>query len=204
MSIKNVVFDVGGVFAVWEPRAVFKRYFENEEQVEAFMKEIDFYGMNEKGDLGNSVSELVKETAIKFPQYKEPILAYDRDWLDCITQFFEDTRSLAISLKSSGYKIYVLSNWESDKFKLFDSKYKLLEIFDGFLLSGDVHLIKPYPEIYNLFLSKFDLKAQECAFLDDRQENVIGAKNVGFEAFLFTNAKQAQADLESIGVKIKK
>ncbi|MDR1952756.1 MAG: HAD family phosphatase [Elusimicrobiota bacterium] len=204
MTIKNVIFDVGGVFVKWDPKAIFKKYFNSDKEVDDFMKEIDFEGMNEKGDLGSeSVTDMMRNLAEKFPQYKEPILEYDRNWLDTIVFEYKGTRNLAIVLKKSGYKIYILSNWESDKFKLFDSKYKILEIFDGYVLSGDVHEVKPYHPIYKILLEKYGLKAEECAFLDDRPENVAGANALGMKGFVFVSANQAKIDLESAGVKIK-
>ncbi|MDR2708778.1 MAG: HAD family phosphatase [Elusimicrobiota bacterium] len=201
MAIKNIVFDVGGVFAIWQPKAIFRKYFKTEADVEKFMKEIDFEGMNSKGDLGISVSALSKEIAEKFPQYAEAILAYDRDWLDTITNEIDGTKDLVGELKKNGYKIYILSNWESDKFRLFDSKYKILDMADGYIISGDIKKVKPFAEIYNALTQKYNLKGEECVFLDDRLENVEGAKNVGWQAILFKDAKSAEVDLQKLGVK---
>ena len=40
---------------------------------------------------------------------------------------------------------------------------------------------KPDPEIFNILLEKYDLKASECLFLDDRKDNVVAASNLGFK-----------------------
>jgi 2-haloacid dehalogenase len=201
MDIKNVVFDVGGVFVKWEPRAVFGKFIAAE-KIESFMEEIGFKEINERGDLGESVGEMMEQKAKEFPQYEKALRAYNERWLDSIIYEYDGTRNLAHALKDNGYKIYILSNWEADKFQILESKYKLLEFFDGAVISGEVGLIKPKPEIYNLLLKKYCLKAEECVFFDDVEANVKGAKNVGFEGFVWTNAQQGRLDLKTLGVKI--
>jgi HAD superfamily hydrolase (TIGR01509 family) len=202
MAIKNIVFDVGGVFAIWQPKAIFKKYFASDAEVDKFMEEIDFEGMNAKGDLGINITSMVNELAEKFPQYKEPILAYDKNWLDTIVAEIDGTKDLVKKLKANGYKIYILSNWESDKFRLFNSKYKILELADGYIISGDVNEIKPEPTIYNMLTKKYNLVKDECVFLDDRMENVDGAKRVGWKGILFTDSETAENELKELGVKI--
>ena len=201
MAIKNVVFDVGGVFVKWDPRAVFGKFIAAD-KVEAFMEEIGFKEINERGDLGESVGEMMEQKAKEFPQYAKPLRAYNDNWLDAIIYEYEGTRDFAHALKNSGYKIYILSNWEADKFHILESKYKLLEFFDGYIISGEVGLIKPYPEIYKLLLKKYGLKAEECVFFDDVEANIKGAKDVGFEGFVWKDAKQGRKDIETLGVKI--
>jgi epoxide hydrolase-like predicted phosphatase len=204
VSIKNIIFDVGGVFVKWDPKLVFRKYFNSEAEIDDFMKEIDFYGMNEKGDIGiETITTMIGQLSKEFPQYKNALLAYDVNWIDTIAFEYEGTRKLAQDLHKSGYKTYILSNWEGDKFRIFDSKYKLIEMVDGYVLSGDVRIVKPDPAIYKLLLDKYGLKASECVFLDDLEKNVEGAKNVGIEAFVFKSAAEAKKDLESLGVKIK-
>jgi 2-haloacid dehalogenase len=203
MGMKNVVFDVGGVFVTWEPRAIFRKHFKSDEEMEQFIKDVDFYAINEKGDAGQNLTKLITETAQKFPQYSAALLDYDNNWIEAITNEFEGTRELAHQLQDNGYKIFILSNWEGDKFRLFDSKYKIIEFFDGCVVSGDIKKVKPYPEIYQYLLKTYNLKARESVFLDDRLENVQAAKSLGFEGFVFTTAAQAKIDLETLGIELK-
>ena len=46
-------------------------------------------------------------------------------------------------------------------------------------------MLKPDEKIYRTFLEKYGLKADECLFVDDREENVIGAQSVGMQTFRF-------------------
>lgn len=199
---KNIVFDVGGVFVIWEPRAVFSKYFNSPDEVEYFMKEIDFYELNELGDRGVSVSKQLKEKAEQFPQYKQALMAYDRDWIDSIVSDIDGSYEMAMQLKKNGYKIYILSNWEKDKFRIMDKQKKFIENFDGYIISADLGFAKPDRRIYDAFLNKYHLKSEECVFFDDRKENTDAAKIAGFESFVFTTSAKAKQDLRSLNIKI--
>ncbi|MDP3889529.1 MAG: HAD-IA family hydrolase [bacterium] len=86
-----------------------------------------------------------------------------------------------IECKKKGYAVYVLSNFDTETFDLIKEKYpQLFELFDGIIVSGNVHLIKPMPEIYELFTKK--LPAQNCIFIDDQEENIYAAQGCGITA----------------------
>ncbi|MDR0822415.1 MAG: HAD family phosphatase [Endomicrobium sp.] len=200
--IKNIVFDVGGVFVIWEPRVIFSRYFATPQAVEDFMKDIDFETVNDKGDRGFNISEQLKGLIIKFPQYKEVLQAYDRDWLDAITNDVEGSYDMAMQLKRNGYKVYILSNWEAEKFRIINKQKKFLENFDGYIISGDIGIVKPDLRIYKALLDKYNLSAQECLFFDDKPANVEAAKEAGFSGLIFTTSAQAKKDLKALDIKI--
>ena len=63
-------------------------------------------------------------------------------------------------------------------------------------------MLKPDPRIYHWLLDHAEITAEECVFLDDVQRNVDGAKAVGMEAFVFTDAAKAREDLYSLGLEI--
>ena len=53
-------------------------------------------------------------------------------------------------------------------------------LFDGGVASCEVHLNKPDPRIYQALLDKYQLKAAESVFIDDRLDNVQAAFRLGF------------------------
>lgn len=59
-----------------------------------------------------------------------------------------------------------------------------LEIFDATVISGDVGLHKPQPEIYELGAERIGVAPADCVFVDDLRENVTGAEAVGMTAIL--------------------
>ena len=64
---------------------------------------------------------------------------------------------------------------------------------DGGVFSCYVNLIKPDPAIYRCLLEMYGLKAEECLFIDDREDNVVAARKLGIQAERFENYEQARA-----------
>jgi len=99
---------------------------------------------------------------------------------------FDYVDDLLDALKSKGYKLYYLSNWQKYSMELEWNFFKpLLEKFDGGLFSFECHNTKPSISIYKTFLDKFNLDASRCMFFDDKQENIDAARLVGMNAELF-------------------
>ena len=78
------------------------------------------------------------------------------------------------------------------------------ELFDGVVISGEVGLHKPEPEIYELGCERVGLAAAECVFVDDLRENCEGAKAVGMTAILHRGADTTLPELERLlGVELR-
>ena len=82
-------------------------------------------------------------------------------------------------LKNHGYCVYYLSNIPQDVLELLTERGVLTQ-FDGGVASCEVQVNKPDPQIYKALLKKYQLKASECIFIDDRLENVQAAFALGF------------------------
>ena len=75
--------------------------------------------------------------------------------------------------------------------------------FDGTLVSADVKLVKPQPEIYLLLLSTFGLKADECFFIDDSTLNMEGAFFCGIPGAVFhQDVHELREKLRDAGVPV--
>jgi len=73
-----------------------------------------------------------------------------------------------------------------------------LEIFDATVISGDVGLHKPQPEIYELGAERIGVPPAACVFVDDLRENVAGAESVGMTAVLHRDPAATIAALEEL------
>jgi epoxide hydrolase-like predicted phosphatase len=72
------------------------------------------------------------------------------------------------------------------------------ELFDGVVISGDVGLHKPQPEIFMLGCERVGLEPGECVFVDDLRENCTGAEAVGMTAVLHRGADTTIPELERL------
>lgn len=77
------------------------------------------------------------------------------------------------SFKAHGHKVYILSNWDSESFELLKLKYpQFFAIFDGIIISGHEHLLKPSPIIFQKALERYGLNPDITWYIDDQRENV--------------------------------
>ena len=74
----------------------------------------------------------------------------------------------------------------------------LAGLFDVVIISGEVGLHKPQPEIYRLAADRLGLEPEACVFVDDLRENVRGAEAVGMTAVLHRDPEATVARLEEL------
>ncbi|HEY1359802.1 MAG TPA: HAD family phosphatase [Thermoleophilaceae bacterium] len=72
------------------------------------------------------------------------------------------------------------------------------ELFDGVVISGEVGLHKPQPEIFRMGAESIGLEPEQCVFVDDLRENCEGAEAVGMTAVLHRGADTTLPELERL------
>ena len=195
--IKNVVLDMGNVLLDFNPEFVMNMFCSSPEEKEIIDKEL-FNGpewkMGDRGDIKDKDRfDLVKERVPE--QYHEALKNCADRWDVCMTPL-DGAGEFCRSVKESGFGIYVLSN-ASDLFYVYFPKFLPLDFFDGVFVSSDYLMLKPDVEIYKTFLEKYGLKGDECLFIDDREDNIEGAKKAGLNTFRF------EGDYKAILNKLK-
>jgi putative hydrolase of the HAD superfamily len=72
------------------------------------------------------------------------------------------------------------------------------DLFDGVVISGEVGMHKPQPEIFLLGAERAGAPAEQCVFVDDLRENCEGAEAVGMTAVLHRGADTTVPELERL------
>ncbi len=104
-------------------------------------------------------------------------------------------------LQKAGYRVLILSNYSEKSYRECGEKLSFVNIADGAVISYREKMVKPDLEIYQLLLDRYHLTPQECVFLDDKQENIEGAKKAGMNGIVFTTRENAIKELEKLGVR---
>jgi FMN phosphatase YigB (HAD superfamily) len=107
----------------------------------------------------------------------------------------DDVISLLPVLKKN-YKLFLLSNTDSIHKKYGWEKYEFLKNFDRLILSFEVGSVKPEQKIYRAVEEASGFSSSEHLFIDDIQEYVDGAKNIGWDAVQFVNYQKLLNDLK--------
>jgi len=107
------------------------------------------------------------------------------------TKINKKAYKLAKKCFKEDHNLFVLSNWDGESFDLLYEKHeKLFRFFEKeqIIISGQIGLMKPDPAIYAYVLETFELNPAECIFLDDQQENIDAAKEMGIRSILYKNS----------------
>lgn len=76
MPYKNIIFDFGGVLVDWNPRYVYRDYFDTESEMEHFLKNICTDDWNLEQDRGRSMAEGTALLQQQFPEYQALIQVF--------------------------------------------------------------------------------------------------------------------------------
>lgn len=198
MTIKAIIFDLGGVLLDWNPLALYQKHFPNlsSDEIRAFFSEVNFSAWNLEQDRGRSFDEGVAELSARFPHRAALIRAYHEHWPDCIGGAIDGTVRILEQFSGNGLKMVGLTNFSSEKLALTRPKFPFFRHFDDVIVSSEVKLIKPDPAIYRLTLERIGCRAEECVFVDDSLPNIEMARQLGFHAIHFQSPEQVQAELE--------
>ena len=172
----------------------------NDEEIKAFLEEIDFKGWNLQFDKGHSFEKGVEEKVAEFPNHADLIKRFNSHWMDAMGEIMTETVDIAKRLKDAGYMLYGLSNWNETKFNSVKDDFYFLEYLDGYVLSGTVKQIKPEPDIFHTLLKTINYKAEECLFIDDSAANIHTEDELGFQTIHFISAQLLADELTQRGL----
>ncbi len=202
--IKNIVFDMGNVIIRFDPELFMVRLGLAEEDRRLLKRELFVSLEWSRMDRGSLTDEEAAESVCRrVPERLHDagsrlVGLWDRPILPV-----EGMYELVEELRGMGYGIYLLSN---ASFRQHDywPRVPASKFFDGTLISADVKLVKPQPEIYRLLCDKFSLIPEECVFIDDSTSNAEGAYFCGINALVFHgDAHEMRLKLNELGVKVK-
>ncbi|HYJ39051.1 MAG TPA: HAD family phosphatase [Chitinophagaceae bacterium] len=203
-KFKNIVFDLGGVLVDWNPDYVYKKIFNDDgEKMRWFYQNICTSDWNEEQDAGRTLTEGTELLVKKFPDHEENIRAYYGRWEEMLGGPIAGTVEILRKLKQNkGLRLYALTNWSHETFPIALKLYDFLHWFDGRLVSGEEKTRKPFKEIYELLIKKFNLDPSRSIYLDDNQRNLYPAAELGFYTIHFQSPAQFEEELKKAGVKM--
>jgi len=201
-KITSVVFDIGGVLIDWNPRHLFRKVFDSEEEMEWFLSNICTYEWNVQQDGGKPFSVATAELSARYPEYSDKIAMYYGRWTEMLGGEIEGTVKIFRELKSAGIPLYALSNWSHEAFPVAYERYDFMKEFDGLVVSGYEKLLKPDHAIYRVLIERYSIIPAESVYIDDNKPNAEAALELGFNSFHFLSADQLRINLRALGLKV--
>ncbi len=198
--IKSVISDLGKVIIFFDNYIFFKKIekysaYSLPEISEKVDKNMDLVSSFDRGEITplkfyKQVKKLLK-TEIDFDQFY--LIYNDVFWLN------KPVLSTLKKLKP-GYRLILLSNTDQMRFSFITKKFPQVLFFDAYVLSFEVGAMKPENKIYEVALEKAQSPAENCLFIDDRQENITAALRMGIDCVHFQPETDLRFEFKKRGI----
>jgi putative hydrolase of the HAD superfamily len=193
--VRNVVFDFGGVLVRWQPEAVIAGFYADE-PLRALVREAVFRHPDwidiDRGTLSESAA--IERFAARMDRPVAEMRVLMQHIKDSLTPV-PDSIALLEELAQRGIPLYGLSNMSAPIFALLKSRYGHWDRFRGIVVSGEIGLVKPEPEIFHHLAQRYGLVPAESVFIDDHLPNIESARRLGFRTIHFADAQQCRREL---------
>jgi len=198
MTILATIWDMGGVLLRTQDRTprqeMAQRVGMNYEELTSLVFNspsaiVASLGKATAADHWENVRATLKLTAGEFARAPDEFWEGDRLDIDLVNSI----RSLR-----PNYKTALLSNAWDDLRSMIEKKWQIADAFDQIIISAEVGVMKPNLRIYQIALERLQVKPSEAVFIDDFQENLESARQVGLQTIHFRNPEQALAELRRI------
>ena len=201
MKVEAIVSDVGGVIV----RDDFKTFFAQFEGKIGMSAEA-FYAVtvgSEEWKLYNkdfiTEEELWGRLAPKL-RVEDEVARELRQWRRMLIPIPETLHILERVRRR--YRLYCLSNVDKATTHYLQDRYRLYDIFDGTVLSWEAGMRKPEMGIYELVVRRFNLTPERVLYVDDKEPNLISARQIGFQTISFQSPEDFEMKLLNHGVQI--
>ena len=193
-KVKNVVFDLGGVLLEWDVDKIVSAVFDDPEKKKTVKREVFEHGnwMDlDRGTLdGDKALLLFSERTGRSIEEIKRLMNLVREILAPLPE----SMALLYELEKMGVPLYCLSNMHVKSWSRFDFWDK----FRGIVISSELKMAKPEPEIYEYLLTRYALEPCATVFIDDNRENIEAARRAGMKGILFQSAKDCREKLMSL------
>jgi HAD superfamily hydrolase (TIGR01509 family) len=198
--LKTIIFDLGNVivpldfpagYAAWSAATGHAA-----EEIERRMQSVDLYRAYEAGEVSTPEFHAAMEELMGV-RFDEPALM--NLWSSIFAEPTLVDAELLIRLKQR-YRLVLLSNTNDLHFRFIRRNYPIVELFDSYVLSYEVGVMKPETRIYQAAVEAARCEAGECFFTDDLAANIEAARAAGLDAEVFVDEETLRGHLGARGV----
>lgn len=185
--IHNIIFDMGNVIMHYDPLFFCRRVASTEEeahQLLQFIFQAPEWAMLDAGTI--SVDDFAGKLRERVPsELLDKALDVLYNW-HINLPVYPAMDDLMAELKDQGLNLYLLSN-AGLQFHTYSKHIPAFRHLDGIVISADLQMTKPHPDIFQYLLQKYNLNADECLFIDDIEANTKGAEAVGIHGYCYAD-----------------
>ncbi|MGD2245055.1 MAG: HAD family phosphatase [Candidatus Aminicenantes bacterium] len=200
--IKSIISDLGNVVIFFDNFIFFRKISEYSplSDKEIFERLLAHTEVSRAFDEGKLTPEEFYTQAIAILKAgidQETFYSLYNDVFDLNPYVLETLKSLR-----ANYRLVLCSNTDESRFGYIKKKFPEIFIFDRYVVSFEVGVLKPHQRIYEAALKEAGSEAEESVFIDDREENIASAERLGFNTILFGRETDLKREFHRIGVQI--
>ena len=203
-TIKTIIFDLGGVLIDWNPEYLYLDIFEGDRvKMNAFFEHVCTMDWNENQDAGYPLAQATEDKIALFPEYETLIRIYYGRWEEMLGEAISGSvQVLKKLIDNPQFRVVALTNWSAETFPVALKRFDFLHWFEGIVVSGTERTRKPYSEIYQITLDRFNIAASEALFIDDNLRNIKGAEALGLNVIHFSTPEELIKELDYFKIKL--
>ncbi|MBO1265192.1 HAD family phosphatase [Proteiniclasticum sp. SCR006] len=189
---RNIIFDIGNVLVRFDPLDyLIRTYGEDFETIKILHLNVfasEEWKLLDQGLL--TTEEAVARIEERIPQHTDAVEKIMRTWETFLIEEISTSVCFLKKFKEMGFRIYALSNYPERGFLYTERSFPVFKLFDGKVISYDVREVKPGKRIYEILPEKYQLKAEECIFIDDTLVNIEAAGELGIQGIHYLHSNQ--------------
>lgn len=204
---RAVIFDMGNVLIGWDPFAPYRRHLPDPADLVAFLSGFFRTIYNAVHDDPRPMRDCLAPLKEAHPDKLHLIELYEMEWGSFLTGPMAESIEIVEALAARSVPLFGLTNWPHQvwppNLHVVEERrqsYAFLDLFKDVVVSGQVRMRKPDPDIYRHALERFGLDAREAVFVDDLGENVDAARDIGMTGILFEGAGPLRRELAALGL----
>lgn len=210
MTIKNIIFDLGGVIINLDVRATQKAFVQlGVKNFDALYSQANQIGIFDALDRGKISPAEFRDEIRKHVSHNVTDEQIDAAWDAMLLDVPQHKLDLLTALKAR-YRTFLLSNTNAIHVKNFSAELKRVygtadfsPYFEKCYYSCDVGMRKPDAEIFLRVLNENNLRAEETLFIDDSIQHIHGAEACGINAAFLEKGMKLEELLAHSGINVQ-
>jgi 2-haloacid dehalogenase len=197
-----VVFDIGNVLIQWDLRALYRKVFDDEADMEHFLAEVWTAEHNLRCDAGELFADVTAEVIAQHPELEAEIRAADERWAETVPGPIEGSFELLAELHAAGVPLYGITNFSHETFPRILAAYPQIGLLQEIVVSGEIGITKPDRRIFDVLCERTGVDPGSAIFVDDSPVNTAAAAALGFGTVTFTDAESLRRELIEAGLPL--
>ena len=201
-TLRNVVFDVGNVLVRWSPAEIINLTFTNPSQTEMWIQKIfkheTWQGLN-LGLMSEAEAQMRYQSLYGLAPSQTARLFY---YIKATQIPIYQSQDLLEHAQQAGLRVFGLTDNIKEIVAHLRQQYDFWQWFEAVVVSAEVGMMKPHPEIFQYLLQHHQLHADETVFIDDHLPNIAAASSLGMHTIHFVDAEDTARQLQLLGLKI--